>query len=287
MIQPRFVVIPAAGVGSRLAPFTKAIAKEVMPLIDQPALGYLLQEVRAASMNHVVLINNIHKESLIHYMAYDSAVNQHDVSYSVVYQHEPSGLADAVALARPITGDASLAIALPDDVLPDATSSFLYMQQVAHLYGYDAVLAVQEVPSHRVSSYGVIAIKERLAPGIFCIQNLVEKPALHEAPSSFAIVGRYILPSIVYDYIDKVPRVAGKERQLTQALQAMVADGIKILAVVLSGIRYDIGTTDGWIKALIDQGAKDPHIRAYMQECLQQYGFDLPTTQRAYKQTMG
>lgn len=281
------VIVPAAGLGTRFLPWTKSIPKEMIPLLDKPAIHYIAQEAIKASIKHMILITNTHKSALTHYfepdLGLDRALQEKEkegllsevdalrrkIQLTYVNQSEPLGLGHAVGCARHIIGKEYFGVMLPDDIVVHPRAALDQLIRVANQEG-GSVIAVQEVPADKVSSYGVIGIKKQLTNKLFQVSELIEKPQQSEAPSRLAIVGRYILSHKIFPALEEVSTYANDEIQLTDAIAHMMRKGEKIFAVKLEGVRYDTGNVLGWLKATIGMALQHPeykdHIKKFLEE---------------------
>ncbi len=284
----RKAVIPAAGLGTRLLPATKSVPKEMMPIVDKPAIQLIVEECVEAGIELVVLITG----------RYKGAISDHfDVSYEVedvlerkakaellekvshlssmvdvvsIRQHRPLGLGHAVGCARPIVGDDEpFAVLLPDDLILGKRSATHELVEVYEETG-TGVLALVEVPPEKVNLYGMIA-GERLENRRVRCTDMVEKPAIGSAPSNMGIAGRYVLPGSVFSYIEQTQRGVGGEIQLTDALlRVMREEGMH--GKLLEGTRYDTGDAGGLVRANIAYAMERPELadelRAFMRRYL-------------------
>ena len=241
-VKARFAVIPAAGKGTRFLPVTKAVPKELLPIIDVPALQLVMDEAIAGGAEHIVLVSSQAKPGIEAYARPDAEIVQRvrasgredladrlarigsDVQVTVVYQDEPRGLGHAVGCARSVVADEPFAVLLPDEVMGDARL-ITQLSQSVHDTGVSAV-GLMRVPRDQVSAYGVITPREGdSGPGPFGIIDVVEKPREQDAPSNLIIIGRYVLTPDVFDHLDALVPSANGELQLTDALreQAMLS----------------------------------------------------------------
>ena len=260
----RKAVIPAAGLGTRFLPVTKAVPKELLPLYDKPLIQYAVEEAAGSGIEEIILVTSEEKESLEAYFQPDPQLENSlrgkvptelleevvglgkIARIKSVLQEQPLGLGHAVLTAREAVGDEPFAVILPDDVIFDSKPALAKMLEVFHRRG-GGVIAVEEVAPERVSSYGVID-PEALSEGEYRIRGLVEKPPLEEAPSNLAIVGRYILPAAVFDALERTPPGAKGEIQLTDGL-GILLESQQLFAYRLQGERHDGGTPAGLLKA--------------------------------------
>ena len=272
----RTAVIPAAGLGTRFLPATKAVPKELLPIIDTPALQLVIDEAVGAGIDHIVIVTNHNKPAIEAYFESSDEVlaklrstGRHemadrlesigrDVLVSFTYQDAPLGLGHAVGCAAGAVGDEPFAVMLPDELMGDSS----LLDQMARLCESTggSVVGLKRVPRDQVSSYGVIDPSTEFDDrGVIGIRTMVEKPSIDDAPSDLIIIGRYVLTPDVFDKIERLQPGAGGEIQLTDALKVQAATGP--FHGVLSTIRrYDTGTPLGWLSAVVDIALDDPTI---------------------------
>lgn len=276
-MQVRTAVIPAAGLGTRFLPATKAVPKELLPIIDTPALQLIIDEAVSVGIDHIVVVTNRNKPAIEAYFeSSDEVIAKlrstgrsemadrleslgRDVRVSFVYQDSPLGLGHAVGCAADVVGDEPFAVMLPDELMEDAS----LLNQMARLCESSggSVVGLKRVSRNSVSAYGVIDPSTELddETGVVGIRTMVEKPTIEEAPSDLIIIGRYVLTPDVFDKIERLEPGSGGEIQLTDALKLQAADGT--FHGVLSTIRrYDTGTPLGWLSAVVDIALDDPSI---------------------------
>jgi len=279
-------VIPAAGVGTRFLPTTKAIPKELLPLLDKPLIQYAVEEAVASGIREIILVTSQGKEALERYFKPDPALEsflkdrgslelQTEVrrvtslaKMSYVEQKEPLGLGHAVLTAKDLVGDEPFAVILPDDVIQSAKPALGQMIEVYHSQG-GGVIAVEEVPRDQVSSYGVIT-PEPLSDEVYRIHGVVEKPPPEKAPSNLAIVGRYILPPEIFDCLERTCPGAKGEIQLTDGL-ALLMETQELYGYRFSGTRHDGGTPLGLLKASLAMALAREDTRAAILETIKQH----------------
>ena len=276
----RKAVIPAAGLGTRFLPVTKAVPKELLPLFDKPLIQYAVEEAVSSGIEEIILVTSEDKEPLERYFQPHPQLEeslQGKVSpetleeverlgklarVSFVRQEQPLGLGHAVLTAREQVGDEAFAVILPDDVVFHETPALAQMLKVYRRRG-GGVIAVEEVAPERVSSYGVID-PEPVAEGEYRIHGLVEKPPPGKAPSNLAIVGRYILPPAVFHALERTTPGAKGEIQLTDGL-ALLLESHQLFAYRLNGERHDGGTPMGLLKASLARARSLPeHQNAFL-----------------------
>lgn len=280
----RTAVIPAAGLGTRFLPATKAVPKELLPIIDVPALQLVIDEAVGAGVEHVVIVSHPSKAGIEAYVTPDPAVVERlraqgrhevaervgrlgvDVRISIVHQLEPKGLGHAVGCARDAVGDEPFAVLLPDELM-DAPSLLDQMARLCESSG-GSVVGLKRVPRDEVHRYGVIVpTSEVAADGVVSIGGMVEKPAADEAPSDLIIIGRYVLTPDVFDEIAALRPGSGGELQLTDALRAQAVRSP--FHGVLSDIgRHDTGNPLGWLRAVVDLALDDAVVGTPFREWL-------------------
>ena len=289
-MRVRKAVFPAAGWGTRFLPATKAQPKEMLPLVDKPIIQYAVEEAVAAGIEQVIIVTSSQKR----------AIEDHfDLSYELekvleekgeieklrqvraisdlaqvayVRQKEQLGLGHAVLMAKDLIGHEPFAVILPDDVVIGDRPC---IGQLIHAYHqtHGSVVAVREVPPSETQRYGVIASEPTDDPldhgRLHRVTRLVEKPAPEDAPSNLAIIGRYVLTPKICDKLEQTPRGSGGEIQLTDAIAELMEEQA-VYAYEFEGIRYDAGTTMGWLKASVELALQRPELegefRAYLKE---------------------
>jgi UTP--glucose-1-phosphate uridylyltransferase len=275
-MQVRTAVIPAAGMGTRFLPATKAVPKELLPIIDTPALQLVIDEAVGAGIDHIVIVTSHNKPAIEAYFEpSDDVLDKlrstgrqamaerlesigRDVRVSFAYQDSPLGLGHAVGCAAAVVGDHPFAVMLPDELMGDSS----LLDQMARLCESTggSVVGLKRVARHEVSSYGVIDPSTDIdASGVVGIRTMVEKPTVEDSPSDLIIIGRYVLTPDVFGEIERVQPGTGGEIQLTDALRVQAANGP--FHGVLSDIRrYDTGNPLGWLSAVVDIALEDPTI---------------------------
>ncbi|MEY2446271.1 MAG: UTP--glucose-phosphate uridylyltransferase [Ilumatobacteraceae bacterium] len=272
----RTAVIPAAGLGTRFLPATKAVAKELLPIIDTPALQLIIDEAVGAGIDRIVIITSPNKPAIEAYfepsddvVAKLRATGRHamaerlesigrDVQVTFVHQESPLGLGHAVACAAEAVGDEPFAVMLPDELMGDSS----LLDQMARLCESTggSVVGLKRVPREQLSAYGVIEPSSEMdASGVVSIRTMVEKPDVDEAPSDLIIIGRYVLTPDVFAELEHVQPGRGGEIQLTDALRSQAANG-PFHGVLSTIARYDTGTPLGWLSAVVDLALDDPAI---------------------------
>jgi UTP--glucose-1-phosphate uridylyltransferase len=282
----RKAVFPVAGLGSRFLPATKAIAKEMLPVVDKPLIQYAVEEAVQAGITELIFVTGRTKRSIEDHFdkAYEletelEARGKHEllaaarsalpdgVSCFYVRQAEALGLGHAVLCAAPMVGQEPFAVVLADDLI-DAQPGALTQMVQAHAHYQASVLAVENVPRENTASYGIVStspLDERNER----VNAIVEKPSPADAPSTLAVVGRYILDPLIFDEIRQTPRGKGGEIQLTDAISSMLAKRM-VIAHRYDGVRYDCGSKLGYLMAGVQLGRKHPEVGADFEAYLRQ-----------------
>ncbi|WP_175060115.1 UTP--glucose-1-phosphate uridylyltransferase GalU [Thermococcus sp. 2319x1] len=263
----RKAVIPAAGLGTRMLPITKSMPKEMLPIVNKPVIHYVVEEAIRAGIDDILIITGKGKRAiedyfdrsfeLEYYLRERGKVNElrqveeigEMVDIYYVRQKKPLGLGDAILYAEKHVNEEPFAVLLGDDLIVSEKPGIQQLIEVAQCYS-SPVIGVEKVPRELVDRYGVISGTE-LDRELYEVHNLVEKPSPQEAPNNIAIVGRYVLTPEIFDILKEIPPGKGGEVQLTDALREL-AKRRKILAKLISGKRYDIGTFEGWLRANIE-----------------------------------
>jgi UTP--glucose-1-phosphate uridylyltransferase len=283
-MQVRSAVIPAAGLGTRFLPATKAVPKELMPIGDTPALQLIIDEALGAGIEHIVIVSNRDKPAIEAYFAPNpeliaslEAKGKQDVAdrlrsigtdwrVSIVYQDEPRGLGHAVGCARAAVGDVPFAVLLPDEIMGD--SSLLAQMNGVCVRTGGSVVGLKQVPRREVGAYGVVDPAGPMDDdGVIPVRDLVEKPSPDTAPSDLIVIGRYVLTPDVFDEIAELRPGAGGELQLTDALRGQAVRSP--FHGVLSRIaRHDTGTPLGFLTAAVELTLADPELGPVLRESL-------------------
>ena len=281
----RKAVFPVAGLGTRFLPATKASPKEMLPVVDKPLIQYAVEEAIAAGITDMIFVTGRTKRSIEDHFdkAYEletelelkgktalleqvRSILPANVNCIYIRQTEPLGLGHAVLCARPIVGDEPFAVLLADDLL-DATVPV--MKQMADVYGRFgcSAVAVQDVPRADTASYGIVDASP-MAERIERVAAIVEKPKPAEAPSTLAVVGRYLLTPRIFDHLEKLGRGSGGEIQLTDGISNLLKEE-EVLAYRYEGVRYDCGSKLGYLKATVALGERHPEVGEAFREFLE------------------
>jgi UTP--glucose-1-phosphate uridylyltransferase len=284
-MQVNSAVIPAAGAGTRFLPVTKAVPKELLPIGDRPAIQMIVDEAVGAGIEHIVVVSSRSKPSIERYFERDDALIEmlrskgkddtaerlarigRDWRVTIAYQDNPRGLGHAVGCAREAVGDEPFAVLLPDELMGDSSLLAQMVQVCSASAG--SVVAVKRVPADEVSAYGVLDLAGPIDDhGVVAVRDLVEKPAVADAPSDLIIIGRYVLTPDVFDEIAELRPGAGGELQLTDALRAQAARSP--FHGVLSAVdRYDTGNPVGFLEAAIAFALVDPEMGPAVRQYLE------------------
>jgi UTP--glucose-1-phosphate uridylyltransferase len=272
----RKAVFPAAGLGTRFLPATKAQPKEMLPLVDKPTIQYVVEEAVASGLEQIIIVTGRGKRAIedhfdaafeLEYYLQDRGKTEELAqiktiselaTLSYIRQKEPLGLGHAILCARPLVGDEPFAVFLGDDIIGGATTPC--MRQLLDVFDkyQGPVIAVERVPRDRIQQYGVIAGRQ-IGGNVWEITDLVEKPRPEDAPSDLAIIGRYVLTPDVFDRLGETAPDRRGEIQLTDALQALRRTR-PMYAVEFEGKRYDTGDKLGFLKATVEFALARPDL---------------------------
>lgn len=272
-------VIPAAGLGTRVLPATKAQPKEMLVIVDKPSLQYIVEELVESGITDIVIVTGRNKNSIEDHFDFsyelentlekdgkfellkkiDAISSMANIYY--VRQNHPLGLGHAILKAKPFIGDDPFVIALGDDIVHNPESPVAkQLIDIYEKYG-TSVVGVQEVENKDVSKYGIVKPAKVLDEDTVEMADFVEKPNVEEAPSNFACLGRYLLSGEIFKYLEETEPGKGGEIQLTDAILKMLTDDKKVVAYNFKGKRYDIGNKIGLLKANIEFGLRNPETK--------------------------
>lgn len=287
----RKAVIPAAGLGTRFLPATKATPKEMLPVVDKPAIQYVVEEAVAAGLVDVLFVTgrskrpledhfdrNLELEQVLQEKGDIDRLRQVRESSDLarihyVRQGDPLGLGHAVLMSQQHVGHEPFAVLLGDDLIDPRDPILENMIKIRHQYG-GSVLCLMQVPSESIHLYGCVAVEADQREGSLKVTDLVEKPTATEAPSNFAIIGRYILDPAIYSVLEKTQPGRGGEIQLTDALRVLAttpeSEGGGVRGIVFAGRRYDTGDKLSYLQAVIQLASErddiGPDLTAWLQE---------------------
>jgi UTP--glucose-1-phosphate uridylyltransferase len=281
-------IIPVAGLGTRMLPATKAIPKEMLPIVDKPLIQYVVNEAIAAGIKEIVLVTHSSKNSIENHFDTSfeleatlearvkrqlldevQAICPKDVTIMHVRQGQAKGLGHAIACARPLVGDNAFTVILPDVIIDDAASDLSKDNLADMLNQFRATgksqVMVEAVAQDQVDKYGIVDCKgASIAPGdSVAMVGMVEKPAVQDAPSNLAVVGRYVLPASIWDILEKTPAGAGGEVQLTDAI-ATLMQSETVEAYSMIGKSHDCGSKTGYMLANMEYGLRHPEVAKAM-----------------------
>lgn len=291
-MKVRKAVFPAAGLGTRFLPATKAMPKEMLPLVDKPIIQYGVEEALAAGCDQIIIITGRGKSAIEDHFDHSyelekmleekgktdllTIVRQISDMIHVAYvrQKEALGLGHAILMARELVGDEPFAVLLADDVI-DAPVPCLKQMMKVFEQTQSSIIATQEVNGPTISSYGVIdgtPVRGKMKGKLFNVKNLVEKPKQEDAPSKQAIIGRYILTPEIFKSLEKTHLGAGGELQLTDGIRHLLRKE-KVYAFSFDGIRHDTGDKLGFLKATVEFALKRPDLGDELRDYLRKRKF--------------
>ena len=277
-VKVRKAVIPAAGLGTRFLPATKALAKEMLPIVDKPTIQFIVEEAKASGIEDILIVEGKQKRSIEDH--FDSAPELEQnlkekhkdallqlvhsttdigVNLFFVRQPYPRGLGDAVRLAKSFVGDEPFVVMLGDDLMNDKVP---LTKQLIDEYDktHASILAVKKVPHDEVSAYGVIDPEKEVSKDLYNVKKFVEKPAVADAPSDLAIIGRYLLTPEIFDILDNQKPGKGNEIQLTDAIDTLNQTQ-RVFAHEFKGDRYGVGNKFGYVKTNVEYGLTHPEVK--------------------------
>ncbi|MHC9533046.1 UTP--glucose-1-phosphate uridylyltransferase GalU [Dellaglioa sp. BT-FLS60] len=290
MQKVKKAIIPAAGLGTRFLPATKAMAKEMLPIVDKPTIQFIVEEARQSGIEDILIVTgkgkrpiedhfdsvpeleaNLtakHKDELLKLVEETT-----DINLYFIRQSHPRGLGDAVLMAKDFVGDEPFVVMLGDDLMEDKVP---LTRQLMNRFDetHASTLAVMKVPHEEVSKYGVINPETEVKPGLFNVKNFVEKPEPEDAPSDLAIIGRYLLTPEIFGILEHQKPGAGNEVQLTDAIDALNKVQ-RVFAHEFKGTRYDVGYKFGYLKTSIEYGLKHKEVKDELKEYLKTLGAKL------------
>ncbi|RIW36060.1 UTP--glucose-1-phosphate uridylyltransferase [Bacillus salacetis] len=287
MKKVRKAIIPAAGLGTRFLPATKAQPKEMLPIVDKPTIQYIIEEAVASGIEDIIIVSGRGKraiedhfdksyeleETLVKKEKFEQLKEIQEISQLAnihyIRQKEPLGLGHAIGCASRFIGDEPFAVLLGDDIVHSPENPGL--KQLIDVYERynSSVIGVQQVAEEDVSKYGVISIgRGEMEPGVYGIDNLVEKPKKEDAPSNYAIMGRYILRPEIFEILENQAPGAGGEIQLTDAIKKLNEQQM-VVGCEFKGERYDVGDKFGFIKATVEFALERGDLRENVLEYLE------------------
>lgn len=285
MFKPvRKAVIPAAGLGTRFLPATKATPKEMLPIVDKPTIQYIIEEALASGIEDILIITGRSKRAIEDH--FDRSIELElnleasgktkelelvrkisDIRIHYIRQKEPRGLGHAILCAKHFVGDEPFAVLLGDDVVDSQVPALKQLIDVYDKTGA-SVLGVQEVPQEKVSAYGIVAGEPTGEARTVKVNDMVEKPAVEEAPSRLAVLGRYVITPEIFPILEKTEPGRGNEIQLTDALKVLTKEQA-MYAYDFEGRRYDVGDKQGFLEATVEMALKRHDLRDKFLDYLQ------------------
>jgi len=273
-------VIPAAGLGTRFLPLTKSMPKEMLPIIDTPAIHYVVKEAVEAGLDDIIIITGRGKRAVEDYFDESPEMEMHlkknkkddllktikeissmaNVHY--IRQKEPKGLPDAILAAEKHIGNEPFAVLLGDDIIISETPCTTQLIDVFNTY-HSSVIAVQDVPREKINRYGAVKAT-RMTPTtneLYLVEHIVEKPKIEEAPSTLAAVGRYVFTPEIFDAMKRTQPGVNNELQIADSIN-LLCESQKVYACAFKGKRYDIGDKLGYIQAIIDFALKNDELKS-------------------------
>ncbi|WP_127345747.1 UTP--glucose-1-phosphate uridylyltransferase GalU [Lactobacillus amylolyticus] len=288
-MKVRKAVIPAAGLGTRFLPATKAMPKEMLPIVDKPTIQFIVEEAKKAGIEDILIVNGKNKRSIENHFDSNPELEQDlkstgkiellnltqevtDLGVNLYYTRQPypAGLGDAIYRARSFVGNEPFVVMLGDDLMRDKVP---LTKQLMNDYDktHASTIAVMKVPHEEVSKYGVIAPEDEIEPGLINVKSFVEKPAVEDAPSDYAIIGRYLLTPEIFDILEHTKPGRGGEVQLTDAIDTMNKTQ-RVFAHVFKGQRFDVGNKEGYLETSIQYGLRHPETRDALKKYIIELG---------------
>ncbi|WP_315039946.1 UTP--glucose-1-phosphate uridylyltransferase GalU [uncultured Enterococcus sp.] len=292
-------VIPAAGLGTRFLPATKAMAKEMLPIVDKPTIQFIVEEALQSGIEDILIVTGKAKRPIEDHFDANLELEMNlkekgktellklveettDVNLHFIRQSHPKGLGHAVLQARAFVGNEPFVVMLGDDLMEDQvplTKQLIDNYEKTHA----STIAVMDVPHEDTSKYGIIDPGMEVEKGLFNVKNFVEKPAPENAPSDLAIIGRYLLTPEIFDILANQEPGAGGEIQLTDAIDTLNKTQ-RVFAHQFTGKRYDVGDKFGFLKTSIEYGLVHPEVKENLKEYLIELGKELAPAQKEVKE---
>lgn len=285
MQKVRKAIIPAAGLGTRFLPATKAVAKEMLPIVDKPTFQFIVEEAKASGIEDILVVTGKAKRPIEDHFDANleleqtlAAKGKHellklveettDINLHFIRQSRPLGLGHAVLQAKSFVGNEPFVVMLGDDIMFDQVP---LTKQLMNNYEKtnSSTIAVMQVPHEETSKYGIVAPESQLSKGLYNVKNFVEKPKPEEAPSDLAIIGRYLLRPEIFEILENQQPGAGNEIQLTDAIDTLNKTQ-RVFAHQFTGKRYDVGDKLGMVQANVELGLKHPEIGNDLRKYLKQ-----------------
>ena len=293
MKQVRKAIIPAAGLGTRFLPATKALAKEMLPIVDKPTIQFIVEEARKSGIEDIVVVDGKNKRSIEDHFDSNPELEDNlrakhkddmlklveettDINIYFIRQSHPRGLGAAVLTARDFIGDEPFVVMLGDDLNNINNNGNALTQELIDSYHQTgaSTLAVMRVPHEDTAKYGVINPSAEVEKGLYNVTSFVEKPDPKDAPSDLAIIGRYVFTPEIFDVLAKTKPGKGGEIQLTDAINTLNKTQ-RVFAHEYKGDRYDVGNKFGWIQTNVEYGLQHPQTKDELRDYIKKLGAKL------------
>jgi UTP--glucose-1-phosphate uridylyltransferase len=285
----RKALLPVAGLGTRMLPITKVVPKELLPILNRPAIEYIVQEIIQSGLDTIIFVISSGKEGIVDYFDINlglrkfleernkvellrlvDRIESQVENLVAVRQKKPEGLGHAVLMGERVIGNEPFAVILGDDLVASDVPCLKQMLSVylelSAKYEDVSLIALEEVPREDVSKYGIVD-GDRVSENIIRMRRVIEKPPLEEAPTNYAIIGRYIFTPKVFEHLKRIPKRGG-EYQLTDAIQGLIDDGYPVFGFFFQGMRLDTGNLKGYLKAILYYALQDPELREVVLEMI-------------------
>jgi UTP--glucose-1-phosphate uridylyltransferase len=285
----RKALLPVAGLGTRMLPITKVVPKELLPILNRPAIEYIVQEIIQSGLDTIIFVISSGKEAIVDYFDINlglrkfleernkaellrlvDRIESQVENLVAVRQKKPEGLGHAVLMGERIIGNEPFAVILGDDLvasdvpcLKQMLSAYL---ELSAKYEDISLIALEEVPREDVSKYGIVD-GDRVSESIIRMRRVIEKPSLEEAPTNYAIIGRYIFTPKIFEHLKRIPKRGG-EYQLTDAIQGLIDDGYPVFGFFFQGMRLDTGNLKGYLKSILYYALQEPELREVVLEMI-------------------
>ncbi len=301
-MKVRKAVIPAAGLGTRFLPATKAMPKEMLPIVDKPTIQFIVEEAKKSGIEDILIVTgkakrpiedhfdanpelelDLQKKGKDHLLELTQSITDLGINIYYTRQPHPAGLGDAIYRARSFVGDEPFVVLLGDDLMTDKvplTRQLIERYEKTHA----STIAVKRVPHEEVSKYGIIEPANEIMPDLYNVKSFVEKPSVDKAPSNLAIIGRYLLTPEIFDILATQRPGAGGEIQLTDAIDTMNKTQ-RVFAHVFKGERHDVGNKEGYLETSIEYGLKHPETKDELRQYLIDLGARLAREDKSKKTT--
>ncbi|CCI87448.1 UTP--glucose-1-phosphate uridylyltransferase GalU [Lactobacillus gigeriorum] len=288
-MKVRKAIIPAAGLGTRFLPITKAMPKEMLPIVDKPTIQFIVEEAKNSGIEDILIVTGKSKRSIedhfdsnpeleqdleetgkVELLKLTQQITNLGVNLYYTRQPHPAGLGDAIYRARSFVAGEPFIVMLGDDLMSDKVP---LTKQLINDYNeiHASAIAVMQVPHEEVSKYGVIEPEGKITKDLYNVKSFVEKPAIEDAPSDLAIIGRYLLTPEIFDILEHQKPGRGGEIQLTDAIDSLNKTQ-RVFAHVFTGQRHDVGNKEGYLETSIQYGLKHPETKDELRKYIIELG---------------